>query len=173
MSINDEIGALGVMFGIAVTGGGLSGIADLFTRPGCSQFIHEVRVPYGREAFLRLAPGAGRFVSGEAALRLALGMRGVLPHGPKTPIAVGITAKLTTGPGEREGRAHVAHLAAVSPAGTVVESLALSMGTRAEQEAQLGAYIQQFLLRVAKGAARQTAKDAKEITDVPARHGQL
>ena len=84
-----------------------------------------------------------RYVSADAALLLARGVRSW-----PADVGIGVTAKLTTGPGERKDREHILFAAAVATRTVRVLSFSarLYSVSRAEQEIESAGHIQSFLL---------------------------
>lgn len=137
--LNKHLGASGLRIAIAVTGGGVMGVAELLAAGGASAWLEEVRVPYCREAFDAIASiSIDRYVSAVAAEALA---RGVWRPGT---VGVGITAKLTTGDAERPGREHRAY-ACIFDGKPRRAMLALRSTTREQQEMEAAEFVQTTL----------------------------
>jgi len=161
--IVDDLGRSEILLSVAVAGGGASGITDLMTCSGCSKFLFDFQVPYGKGAFDSIAGHLMdldyKYVTQEAADRLAKGMltqqlRKCHDTDGKIRASVGVTSKLTTGPGEREGRNHVVYFSAILHD---VDSVEISTGleyiplstTRLDQENEVAGALLAFLTALA------------------------
>lgn len=158
-SVKDVIYALGksgVLLNIAVSGGGVTGISDLFTESGCSAFIESFYVPYSTASFDHLVDRTPeshfKYVSEYSAMKMASAMlkRSNSSNG-KIPIGVGVTAKLAV-PNEREGREHQMFLSIrMDKTGNPRYQnfkLTPKEGSRKDQEAEVARYIRAILLQI-------------------------
>jgi len=169
--IVDELSESGMLLSIAVAGGGASGITDLLSCSGCSKFLADFQVPYGKGAFDDIAGHLMdldyKYVTQDAAYRLARGMfkqqvRREHNVGDKIRVGVGVTSKLMTGPDERKGREHVVYFCAVlNFGGTEVKtetSITPRGSSRFVQERETAGALLAFLTTVA-GVACNSSND--------------
>jgi hypothetical protein len=162
--IVDDLADSGMLLSIAIAGGGASGITDLLSCSGCSKFLFDFQVPYGKGAFDSLAGHLMdldyKYVTSDAAERLA---RGILAQQlrkehnveDRIRVGVGVTSKLTTGPDEREGREHVVYFSVVLRNVDYTELVAeVSYNpiaeSRLEQESEVAGALLAFLLNVSQ-----------------------
>lgn len=145
---NEDITKTGVRLAIAVTGGGMTGVTDLFRFPGSSAFLETFTVPYGMDSFKKLAGEVEHFVSEKATRQMARGLFAqTWPDGflDKTLTSIAVSSKLTTA-GEREGRAHKVIATAYNPIwGFVTRELNPMGATRSEQEAEAASFVLSFI----------------------------
>jgi nicotinic acid mononucleotide adenylyltransferase len=113
----NKINNSGYKFFITATGGGTSFIGDYLSVPGGSKAILGFYVPYSQQLFDEFIGGKpDKYVSSEAARKLAMAsFEKAASLGNFVDrfqcVGVGVTASLSTGPGEREGRKHFVYIA--------------------------------------------------------------
>ena len=164
--IVDDLADSRMILSVAVAGGGASGVTDLLSYSGCSKFLFDFQVPYGKGAFDSIAGHLMdldyKYVTQAAADRLARGMLAQqLQKGPtfdgKIRVGVGVTSKLTTRDGEREGRENIVYFSAVlrdvdsTDVTTGIEYRPVAL-TRFDQESEVAGALLAFLLGVAHQA---------------------
>jgi hypothetical protein len=142
--INDVADRRGVVY---VAGGGSEIFPMLLARGGGSSTLLAGRVVYAPDDFRSvLGYHPDRFVDARsarglamAAFRHALAIRGDLA--PEKVFGIGSTAKLATGPAEREGRSHEIHVAIQDASATSVNSITLTEGQERAWEERINALL--------------------------------
>ncbi len=109
-----DLRAAPARFSLVITGGGFRAVTDLLTRPGASDIVHDIEIPYHPTAMSRLLPHLeGPAVSDSVAVGLARSalvrmdrdLSGCADPGEAVGHGVGVTAALATDR-ERRGATH-------------------------------------------------------------------
>lgn len=124
---------------IYTTGGGFTFVDELMANGGASNTVLDVQIPYSTEAAIELlGETPKKLVSEETALIMAnraYNRAKTLAEGEV--IGIGLTCKLTTGEGEREGRTHLIYGASKTNSKIISVLYDITgLGDRKHQEAQ-------------------------------------
>jgi nicotinamide mononucleotide (NMN) deamidase PncC len=141
---------------IAVTGGGIGAIHDLFTTPGASRSMLEGLIPYDSGALNDLLGGKpDQYCSSATARAMAMACyqrASALTNGSQSILGVGCTASLVSDhPKHGEHRCHIALQSAST---TQVMTVRLKKGLRTRQEEDVVA--SNFVLQLLHSAATNT-----------------
>lgn len=151
--MNRQLADEGYQVGVAMTGGGLEGLAPVLNAGGASGWLEALWFPYAQiqlQEFLNMHPE--KYVSEATAVAMAReACNRVLTSRPtELVIGIGVTSKLTY-PGERQGREHEICMAmfCAEPIFDGLSSISYTMvpqgETRQDQELEAGLAVQLLL----------------------------